>query len=462
MGEFISESSSMYVDYSKEFSGIERGKDGTMKMTQPFCSKKCLCFFAAPFFTIYTVGYLWLTSWGTSQHLNTKETPLKTILLWNQFFSTKHFGYGIGQDPFLKAQCPVHTCNISDRADGPLHAGVEHFDAILFHMIDKSIIELQQDMPDKRSAHQRYIFFLQESPGMHATPVKFPNFFNWTVTYRRDSDIYIPYGFVTAGQKYPDAKSPNPVFTGWMVPNYSRLEKIKKVSSKSKLVAWFVSNCYSQSRRISYVRELSKYIPVDIYGDCGNLVCPRSKEDECYQMLNTSYKFYLAFENSLCKDYVTEKLFNVMNYDVVPVTYGGVDYTVVAPPMSYIDVLKFESPKKLAHYLKYLDKNPVEYHKYFWWKKYYKVNTQNKHVLCKLCEMLHDSRIPPKIYEDIEGWWRPKSICRAPDIKDDYALNLNELVEPSQKEKICIIQVGSVAIRSTGELNLSQEIGTLF
>nr|CAD7454069.1 unnamed protein product [Timema tahoe] len=406
-----------------------------MKMTQPFCSKKCLCFFAAPFFTIYTVGYLWLTSWGTSQHLNTKETPLKTILLWNQFFSTKHFGYGIGQDPFLKAQCPVHTCNISDRADGPLYAGVEHFDAILFHMIDKSIIELQQDMPDKRSAHQRYIFFLQESPGMHATPVKFPNFFNWTVTYRRDSDIYIPYGFVTAGQKYPDAKSPNPVFTGWMVPNYSRLEKIKKVSSKSKLVAWFVSNCYSQSRRISYVRELSKYIPVDIYGDCGNLVCPRSKEDECYQMLNTSYKFYLAFENSLCKDYVTEKLFNVMNYDVVPVTYGGVDYTVVAPPMSYIDVLKFESPKKLAHYLKYLDKNPVEYHKYFWWKKYYKVNTQNKHVLCKLCEMLHDSRIPPKIYEDIEGWWRPKSICRAPDIKDDYALNLNELVEPSQKEK---------------------------
>ena len=57
---------------------------------------------------------------------------------------------------------------------------------------------------------------------------------------------------------------------------------------------------------------MQEYVPVDIYGKCGNLSCPRTKTDECYEMIERDYKFYLAFENGLCVDYVTEKLFNVM------------------------------------------------------------------------------------------------------------------------------------------------------
>jgi hypothetical protein len=50
-----------------------------------------------------------------------------------------------------------------------------------------------------------------------------------------------------------------------------------------------------------------RYIPVDIYGKCSNLSCAR--DGRCWQMLGQKYKFYLAFENSNCKDYITEKLF---------------------------------------------------------------------------------------------------------------------------------------------------------
>ena len=62
--------------------------------------------------------------------------------------------------------------------------------------------------------------------------------------------------------------------------------------------------------------SFNRYIAVDIYGKGGWLSCPRGRdEDECWRMLLTTYKFYLAFENSNCWDYMTEKLFiNSLRY----------------------------------------------------------------------------------------------------------------------------------------------------
>ena len=58
-----------------------------------------------------------------------------------------------------------------------------------------------------------------------------------------------------------------------------------------------------------YARELSLYIKVDIYGRCENLTCAQEYPDKCFKMLREKYKFYLAFENSNCQFYITEKLF---------------------------------------------------------------------------------------------------------------------------------------------------------
>ena len=86
-----------------------------------------------------------------------------------------------------------------------------------------------------------------------------------------------------------------------------------------------------------FILELQKHIDVDIYGKCGSLQCSRSKEGDCWKKVDEDYYFYLAFENSICKDYVTEKFFNSMNHSVIPITLGAGNYGKIAPKNSYID-----------------------------------------------------------------------------------------------------------------------------
>ncbi len=114
------------------------------------------------------------------------------------------------------------------------------------------------------------------------------------------------------------------------------------------------------SKREVYVRELQKYINVDIYGQCGDLSgCPRSEGNDCPKRLATKYKFYLAFENAICEEYVTEKFTRTMTYPTVPIVMGGADYSSFAPENSHINVFDFQSAEHLAKYLLYLDKHIV-------------------------------------------------------------------------------------------------------
>ncbi|XP_014671283.1 PREDICTED: alpha-(1,3)-fucosyltransferase C-like [Priapulus caudatus] len=205
-------------------------------------------------------------------------------------------------------------------------------------------------MPDsgQRLNFQRWVFFLAESP---QNTLKMKDFsqlnsqFNWTVTYRLDSDIVFRYGTI---ERIP--VSQQHVATSWHTPPSATDGRNR---NRKRLVAWFVSNCHTASRREEYVREMRKYVPVDVYGKCGDLSCPRAS-NICDRLLDNSYMFTLAFENSLCRDYVTEKLFLSLKRNSVLVVMGNANYSCIAPPNSYIDVADFASPKDLADYLVYL------------------------------------------------------------------------------------------------------------
>lgn len=139
------------------------------------------------------------------------------------------------------------------------------------------------------------------------------NVINWTASYRADSTVVTPYAKFVPYAALPSTALKPPVHPG------SRRKQSKSgpstmpvrrnyAAGKSKMVAWFVSNCGALNARMEYVQELSEHVPVDIYGACGALECVRGSAN-CTAMLNRDYKFYLSFENSNCEHYVTEKFF---------------------------------------------------------------------------------------------------------------------------------------------------------
>jgi hypothetical protein len=135
--------------------------------------------------------------------------------------------------------------------------------------------------------------------------------------------------------------------------------------------------------------------------------------DPLCDTLLQNYKFYLAAENSLCPDYVTEKFYRALMNNAVPIVFGGADYAQYAPPNSYVNIADFKSPKQLAEYLLLLANNDALYSKYFDWKKDYEVIPQPTDGWCDLCEKLNDPMQERKSYENLAKWWYDDVPCLA-------------------------------------------------
>ncbi|CAB9509478.1 Galactoside 3(4)-L-fucosyltransferase [Seminavis robusta] len=396
-----------------------------------------------------------------------------TILYWNQYWDFDSFQFGEGRKPFLDADCPVNYCfAVAQRKEmGTItQKQLASFDAILIHAAQFDSTQEMQGMNQWRKPSQRFIYMTMESPLSYHHPLLVPthhgdsndNFFNWTMTYRLDSDLPRPYGFFELLQPSDAAEtSSNHYFPSqWQQPpdflTYTYNEQdffqtvlpykedaFYKLAERPKKVAWIASRCDSPSRREDYVAELRQYIPVDIMGDCGDIPCNQSfhqhqqqgtTDDTCTAAVHRDYKFYLSFENSLCQDYVTEKFFQRMEGTDPPlvVVMGGANYSQISPPHSHLNVMDYESPKELAHTLLELDRNNSRYLSYFWWMDHYRVHhgTASDHAstMCRLCEKLHSTKDHNnKVYPNVATWHGAQSQCNLPNVipKTTTARNLH-------------------------------------
>ena len=69
---------------------------------------------------------------------------------------------------------------------------------------------------------------------------------------------------------------------------------------------------------------------------------------------------------------MSEKFFNILPYNVIPVVFNGANMSAIAPPHSYINVEDFTSVDQLAEYLLKVARNDTLFASYFWWRDYYR------------------------------------------------------------------------------------------
>jgi alpha-1,3-fucosyltransferase len=355
-----------------------------------------------------------------SSSAETTRNKKQRILYWTQYFGTKDYEFKPGDIVFKDAGCRVTNCLLTD--DRSL---LNTSDAVIFHINDFD----DRDMPDPlhRRPNQRFIFHNYETMvGFDDYPMftQTKHFFNWTMTYRRDSDIYDvrTYGAIQRRTNAlppptsmpvrlgPEVLPPDPASMMMTNHNKSISSRHFLLAKKTKMVAWFASHCRTDSLREKYFQLVGQHVPIDTYGSCGSLKCVPLRSEKCDKLLD-SYKFYVAAENAICPDYVTEKFYRAMAADIVPIVYGGADYSAYAPPMSYINAGDFKSPKALADYLKLLDENDGLYLKFFDWKKDYEVVRKPVSGWCELCEKLNDPQQKQKVYADMTDWWYHKDIA---------------------------------------------------
>lgn len=337
------------------------------------------------------------------------KRPGKTILIWNAPERAEIMAF-IGSTPGdlqkAFATCPVSQCRI-DVIGRSIHQPLESYDAIIVNFNDQFKLT---DVPRfyRRPAHQRLVFFTQEPPPAlrEYNFSQYANYFNWTMTYRLDSDIPLLYGRFQLRKTKPIV-----------------IERPKAIN-KTRLVAWMATQCETDGGRENYIEELKRHMDVDVYGLCGRLKCARHpvfvSHPRCYDMLESTYKFYLSFENSICRDYVTEKFFNIAQRRLVPVVYGGADYARIAPPGSFIDARLYE-PQQLADYLKRLDADANLYEEFFRWKRNYDVEagvvSMMNRGFCQLCHRLHHDK-SFRTYDDLTSHWKhPGEQCQSPKSK---------------------------------------------
>uniref|UniRef100_UPI00358E237C alpha-(1,3)-fucosyltransferase 7-like isoform X2 n=1 Tax=Myxine glutinosa TaxID=7769 RepID=UPI00358E237C len=375
-----------------------------------------------------------------------KDDPVLLLIWWKPFNMRQDI------DPFICQNYGIRNCLLTTNRSS---LGAADF-VVMHHREIK-----RNDLPKGRRPDQQWVWMSLEAPP-NAKTEHLEGMFNLTLTYRRDSDIFSPYGWLEeiknkewhclenvkltgehasvdheAVKAFPAQLSrliekkgylPEQVFnadetglsSGKRCPRElsSRSERILAQSpstppaqesilpKKQELAVWVTSHWTEKLARVIYFRCLQPHISVKVFGRYDQPLC---SEWPCMKARLSLYKFYLAFENSKQRDYITEKFWhNSFLAGLVPVVFGTTrkNYEDFVPGDSFIHVDDFSSPAELAAHLHYLDQNDTAYQAYFDWHAKFRLHT-NKTFISRLCDICHNlSNLPGyKVYQNLTAWY---------------------------------------------------------
>ena len=340
---------------------------------------------------------------------------------------------------FYIRQCPYKNCRFTcDKTQ------IKHADALLFHESDvkseqrqdasyiAKISALHRNVPDK-------IFILWNDEANRVDSRMDAVKFNWTMSYRFDAEVAdCAYG--CAYQRKPAARE-RKAFLVQLAVEFKR---------RSSRALWFVSNCHSAYRIDFTSRIMDAGFPVQVIGTCQRVVkykrflfsavpidswlgvllfnlirivsqllhvnehCPRDSDCELRHLSESM--FYLSYESKNCSNYITEKFWRILRFNVIPVVIQPRRrfYEQIAPPNSFIHAEDFGyDPARLARYLQKVAADFSLYSKYLVWKvqhdTVFSAQQTESRRLCEMCTQLNEQ--PSTIYyESISSWFNSECI----------------------------------------------------
>lgn len=318
-----------------------------------------------------------------------EDNRTATLLIWTHPFGR----YRKPPDCFALFQ--ISGCALTDDWRAYLDA-----DAVIIH--HREVATGRVELPlDPRPLAQKWIWMNYESPTHTARLWRFEGVFNLTMSYRTDSDIFLPYGYLT-----PREGKDKGLINRYAQPRYT---PPRAHLTRPRLAAWVISNWSESQARVAFYYQLRRYITVDVFGR-GARPLPEDSGGSSVVRLVRRYLFYLALENSQHTDYITEKLWNAVLAGAIPVVLGPgrQNYERFLPPEAFIHVDDFPTVRGLAQYLLMLRRNPVQLKRHLDWRWSYSVHQPTfwaQHY-CAACRAVRRSRGRTNVVRDLTHWFR--------------------------------------------------------
>lgn len=181
----------------------------------------------------------------------------------------------------------------------------------------------------------------------------------------------------------PLSSVPRTYFRGWNMSDFLPTPEYHTLINGSTFIA---STCHAgdgNNKRMHHVRQLMEHFRVDSLGKCLHtkhipegiaIQTGGSTEMERLRFKREAmakYKFYLAFENTNERGYVTEKVFDALYAGVIPVYLGSKEDCQALMPSGhsviYVDDFDHDM-SRLGKYLTYLTNNQTAYEAYREWR----------------------------------------------------------------------------------------------
>ncbi|KAH6947267.1 hypothetical protein HPB50_018052 [Hyalomma asiaticum] len=241
------------------------------------------------------------------------------------------------------------------------------------------------------------------------------NMFTWTMAYRDDADIVVPYKTWSCG---PETKNSLSAILKQPLDNLT--------FENRKGAAWIVGSCeqyFFEKQILSLDKDgpfgcrqdianasTNATVAIRLFPNCGGSEC--SSRGQCLRRIAENYNFIFVSLKPECFQSPYELIYDAFEHNIVPVVLAPPNSKLNVPEHSVVNSADFRERGELAAKLRDLLSDRTMYESYFAWKRNCSL-TYVENELCPLCTALWERsmdhlNLHPNVYE----WWDRRLVCQ--------------------------------------------------